>query len=857
MSALTADPRLPFPATGGECGDILRAIDWSEHPFGDPVAWPEALKTAVRTTLSSRFPMMVHWGPELITFYNDAYSVSLGDKHPGHLGRPAYEWWSEMWDQLTPIFDPVLAGETVYVEDACYTPDRDGTPKPAWFTHCHSPLWDEQGKVAGIFLVVTETTRRVLAEQGRKDDEARNRQIIDSASDFAIMATDLDGKVTHWNAGAERILGWSEEEMCGDTVERIFTPEDKAIDRAGTEMARARETGRGNDERWHLKKSGERFWAQGEMTPLRTKGGAFVGYVKVLRDRTVERLREQRLSLLAQASAGLLSSADPDAVIDSILKAGAEALGIDQSYSYVLFDNGQRLKLTHGIGVSDEVHQALQSAPLDQPLCGIVALTREPLILEDLQANTDPRYAMGRDGGLTAYAGFPIIGRDRLYGVISFASLNEPAFDAEALTFFATLARFLSIGRERLDRESKLSDMAMELESRVETRTRELMVTEEALRQSQKMDAVGQLTGGVAHDFNNLLTVIRGSVDLLRRDNLTPERRTRYIDAIGDTADRAAKLTSQLLAFARRQALKPEVLNVDDRLNDILDMLNTVTGSQIQVTLQPGGKPCVVRADVSQFETALVNMTVNARDAMNGIGALTIGVECGKVMPPIRGHGGSPGPFVTVALHDTGTGIDPGDLARIFEPFYTTKEVGKGTGLGLSQVFGFAKQSGGDVDVTSTPGQGTTFTLYLPEAEPGARTAIPTEHDSGSAEGKGLCVLVVEDNVDVGRFSTQALEDFGYHTVWVASAEEALEKLGADGSGFDAVFSDVVMPGMGGIALAERLKTALPSMPVVLASGYSHVLAQEGTHGLELLQKPYSAEQLSKILRRVIVFRKS
>ena len=848
----SSDPRLPFPASGGACAELLRAIDWSSHPLGDPAAWPEPLKAAVRITLSSKFPMMVHWGSDLITFYNDAYAPSLGDKHPGHLGQPARDWWAEMWDQLTPIFDRVLAGETVHVEDACYTPDRDGAPKEAWFTHCHSPLWDEQGAVAGIFLVVTETTARVLAERGRQIDEVRNRQIVDSASDFAIIATDLDGKVTRWNAGAERVLEWSEAEMCGSTVERIFTAEDRASGRADHEMRRAREQGWGNDERWHLKKSGERFWAQGEMTPLRTEAGDFVGYVKVLRDRTEERLREQRLSLLAQASAGLLSSADPDAVIESILRAGAESMGIDQSYGYVLTADCEHLRLTHSIGVSEELQAALQHAPLDQPLCGIVAATREPLVIEDLQETLDPRYAIGRENGITAFAGFPILGRERLFGVISFASLSRPRFDQEALTFFATLARFLSISRERLDREAALTDLAMELESRVEARTRELMISEEALRHTQKIEAVGQLTGGVAHDFNNLLTVIRGSVDLLRRDNLTPERRARYIDAIGDTADRAARLTSQLLAFARRQALKPEVLDVGDRIHRIMEMLDTVTGSQITIDCQAAGEACLVRADAGQFETALVNMAVNARDAMNGAGTLRIALDCGKTMPPIRGHGGGPGPFVTVELMDTGEGIRPEDLERIFEPFFTTKEVGKGTGLGLSQVFGFAKQSGGDVDVRSQPGEGTAFTLYLPQAEAGATPPAMIEEDHGSLEGQDLCVLVVEDNVDVGRFSTQALADLGYRTVWVASAEEALEKLGEDGAGFDAVFSDVVMPGMGGIELAKRLADTHPELPVILASGYSHVLVQDGAHGHELLQKPYSAEQLAKALTRAV-----
>ncbi len=378
-----------------------------------------------------------------------------------------------------------------------------------------------------------------------------------------------------------------------------------------------------------------------------------------------------------------------------------------------------------------------------------------------------------------------------------------------------------------------------------------LRQTEEALRQSQKMEAVGQLTGGVAHDFNNMLTIIRSSVDFLRRPDLPEARRTRYMDAVSDTVDRAAKLTGQLLAFARRQALKPEVLDVGERMRGLAEMLDTVTGARVQVSVELPNDPCFVRVDIAQFETALVNLAVNARDAMDGEGELTLQLVCGAAMPAIRGHGGGPGPFAKIVLSDTGSGIPEADLARIFEPFFTTKEVGKGTGLGLSQVFGFAKQSGGDIEVASTLGRGTTFSLYLPEV------AAEIDDDADDAEtgpapgGNGQRVLVVEDNLEVGKFATQILEDLGYRTEWVTNAESALDRLGRDGGGFEAVFSDVVMPGMGGIGLAQELRKRLPAMPVLLASGYSHVLAENDAHGFELLHKPYSADQLSRILRRV------
>ena len=694
-----------------------------------------------------------------------------------------------------------------------------------------------------------QTAARTRASAVTLESEVRHRQILDSATDFAIIATDRDGRVTRWNAGAENILGWREAEMLGKPVDRFFTPEDQAIGRPAREMRLTLEVGHSNDERWHLRADGARFWAQGEMTPLRRSDGETVGFVKVLRDRTAERLREQRLDLLARASAGLLSSDDPDRILQDILASGAESLGYDKSYSYLLNSDCTRMRLLQSTGVEQDIQDWLADiCPVDVPLCGLVAQQRAPLILDHVQQSTDPRTEISRRNGTRAYAGFPVQSETTLYGVISFVSTSRDRFEDEAISFFEGFARFLSIGRERLDREAMLSDLAMTLERRIEDRTRELMASEEALRHSQRMDAVGQLTGGVAHDFNNLLTVIRGSVDLLRRPDLPPERRARYVEAIGDTADRAAKLTGQLLAFARRQTLNPAAFDVGERLRAVTDMLNSVTGTRVNVTLDLPDERCVVRADVSQFETALVNMAVNARDAMAGDGRLTITLACSVNKPAIRGHAAADSAFAAISLADTGTGIAAADLERVFEPFFTTKAVGKGTGLGLSQVFGFAKQSGGDVDVRSIPGEGTAFTLYLPLAEPGAEPEAAAPAQERRPGKPGLSILIVEDNEEVGRFANEALDDMGYRTLLVSSAEEALDQLETVEAGFDIVFSDVVMPGIGGLELAKRLSQTRPDLPVILASGYSHVLAEEGAHGFPLLQKPYSTEQLVRAI---------
>jgi PAS domain S-box-containing protein len=376
---------------------------------------------------------------------------------------------------------------------------------------------------------------------------------------------------------------------------------------------------------------------------------------------------------------------------------------------------------------------------------------------------------------------------------------------------------------------------------------------EEALRQSQKMDAVGQLTGGVAHDFNNLLTIIRSATDFLRRRELSEDRRRRYIDAISDTVDRASKLTGQLLAFARRQPLTPQVFDVGSQVETIAQLIRPLMGGRIQIGVELGDFRYFATADVAQFEAALVNLAVNARDAMAGEGSLSISVNPVDAVPALRGHASRDGKFVAISVSDNGSGIAADKLDAIFEPFFTTKDVGKGTGLGLSQALGFAKQSGGDIKVTSTPTKGSTFTIYLPRAEsPAAGAEVAAIGAEASISGRGHCVLVVEDNEDVGRFSTELLQDLGYAIKWAADAREALATLAEDEFAFDLVFSDVIMPGMNGVELATVIRERYPGLPVVLTSGYSSVLADNAHRGFELIQKPYSVEALSRTLRKAI-----
>ena len=364
---------------------------------------------------------------------------------------------------------------------------------------------------------------------------------------------------------------------------------------------------------------------------------------------------------------------------------------------------------------------------------------------------------------------------------------------------------------------------------------------EDQLRQAHKMQALGQLTGGIAHDFNNLLTVIQGSADMLRRPALPEAKRVRFAEAIVQAGDRAAALTGQLLAFARRQPLQPEVIDVNALILGMTDLLDRTLGERIKVRTSLSSDACPVETDRAQLESALLNIAVNARDAMPGGGELAIATAP-------HDEPGS-GKMIAVSVSDTGSGMDADTLSRAIEPFFTTKMAGKGTGLGLSQVYGFATQSGGDIRMDSTPGEGTRVTLLLP-CSGGAQQKQPDETVGALEAQRTGRILLVEDNEEVGDFAHTLLGELGHRVQWARSAEQALEL--ARQQSFDAVLSDIVMPGMSGIELAEQLHLLQPGLPVILTTGYSDQLAETGTGGRPVILKPYRLETLARALDQAL-----
>ncbi|MCK1358621.1 ATP-binding protein [Bradyrhizobium sp. 199] len=444
------------------------------------------------------------------------------------------------------------------------------------------------------------------------------------------------------------------------------------------------------------------------------------------------------------------------------------------------------------------------------------------------------------------------------YPIYVSAGLETSAIRAR---WFATIGQHLVFGIPATALLFLLLALALRRTQHLQAEAAKRREAEEALKHSQRLEALGQLTGGVAHDFNNLLTVIRASVDLLNRPQLPEERRQRYITAIADAVARAAKLTSQLLAFARRQTLKPEVFDVGERMQALHDMLTPLLGPAIEIAMRLPAEPCLVRADAGQFETALINMATNARDAMQGKGRITFQVEPATTVPDtLAGPSGSQSPghhgFIRVTVSDTGIGIPAARLDRIFEPFFTTKQVGHGTGLGLSQVFGFARQSGGEVTVTSEVGHGSTFSLYLPRVAPDLLPQRQAPNTAPAVAGSGMSVLVVEDNIELANFAADGLTELGYSITLVDNATDALAELVVDADRFDVVFSDVVMPGMTGLDLARSIRDRGIDVPIVLTTGYSQALAQDGVAGFDLVQKPYSIEELSRVLHRAARIRR-
>ena len=629
--------------------------------------------------------------------------------------------------------------------------------------------------------------------QGPQFEESRFRMLVDSVRDYAIYMLDPKGVVTSWNAGAQRFKGYTAGEIIGHNYARFYTEEDRRAGVPQRNLRIAATEGRYETEGWRVRKDGTRFWASVVIDSIRNEHGVLVGFGKVTRDITERkaaqdalRQSEERFRLLVQ--------------------------GVTDYAIFMLDMSGYVTNWNAGA-------QRLKGYTADE----ITGQHFSVFYTDEDRAADMPRRALltARTEGRFETEGW----RVRKDGTRFWASVViDPIHDDSG-----TLIGFGKVTRDVTERRQ--AQMALD-EAR------------HALFQAQKMEAVGQLTGGVAHDFNNLLQAIGGSLELMER-RLAAGRTDveRYLTATRASVDRAAALTQRLLAFSRRSPLNPERVDLNDLVTGMQDLIRRSVGESVQIDLVLVQATLPAWVDANQLENALLNLAINARDAMPDGGRLTIAtsgihLDAASVSakPDLK-----PGDYVVLRVTDTGIGMPPDVLARACEPFFTTKPIGQGTGLGLSQLYGFIRQSGGHLDIASEVGCGTTVTLYLPRYE-GTETARPAPTAPSGAPNPTACgtVLVVEDEAIVRMLLVEALTERGF-SVLEAGDGNAAAAIIASAERIDLLATDVGLPGINGRQLAEMARAKRPDLKVLFLTGYAYNAAMDQEvlgPNTQLLSKP-------------------
>ncbi|HET6607386.1 MAG TPA: PAS domain S-box protein [Rhodopila sp.] len=633
--------------------------------------------------------------------------------------------------------------------------------------------------------------------------------LIQSVVDYAIFMLDPEGHVVSWNTGAQRIKGYAAEEIIGEHFSRFYTEEDRAAGLPQMALRSAVETGRFPAEGWRVRKDGSHFWAMVVIDPV-IHDGKLVGFAKVTRDMTEQRAAqlaalesERRFRLLVQGVTDYaIYMLDPQGIVTNWnagamrIKGYAEAEIVGRHFSsfYTPEDTATGLPF-----------RALETA---------------------------------RHEGRYEAEGW----RCRKDGTRFWAGVVVDAIHDED----GTLIGFAKITRDLTERR----ETQLQLEH-----------SREQLFHAQKMEAIGQLTGGLAHDFNNLLTGISGSLEMLE-SRLAQGRlkdAERYIATARGAASRAAALTHRLLAFARRQTLDPKPTDPNQLINSMEDLVRRSVGPQIAFEAVLPANPWITLCDPNQLENAILNLCINARDAMPDGGRLTIGTA--NLAMDAQGankHTIPPGQYIVISVADTGTGMTPDVMAHAFDPFFTTKPTGEGTGLGLSMIYGFAKQSNGEVRISSEAGAGTTVRIYLPRYHgidlPHANDQQPASNERSMAS-EGETVLVVDDEPSVRMLITEVLDQLGYAVIEAADSVSGLRVLESDVR-IDLLITDVGLPGeMNGRQMAEAARQQRPDLKVLFITGYAgNAVCDPGRldPGMHVLTKPFSMENLGSRIKAII-----
>jgi PAS domain S-box-containing protein len=843
-TGLSSDPGsldgdLRFLAGGGKASLLILERDWSTHPLGSPTGWPDILKSNLSIVLNSPESIILAWGSdELSFFFNEAYFPLLGPRVSWAMGTPFQVVWADAWEQAKPIIDEAFAGRSQRFTDSPWKLDTDRGAAETWFTFSYSRILDQHGDIAGLFIFTNETTERIRADAALRQSEERLRLVVEGARDHVIFTTDMGGIITTWSAGAHAVLGWSPDEAIGQSGSMIFLDEDRATGADVREIAGAVRDGCANDERWHLHQDGSRVFLNGSLHPLPVDAqGNPRGFLKIARDETERRKAEH--ALRASEAAAKIDAQR----VQLALAAGA----IIGTWVWDL--------PTDRFTVDEPFARSFGLDP---------ALGREGLALEQVVATVHPDDQAGlaaaideaiARGGAYAHQ-YRTRRADGQYQWLEANGRVEHAPDGTPLSFPGVLIdveerRKLAEERDRALIELRgLNDT---LEQRVAVRTAELMHAEEALRQAQKMEAVGQLTGGLAHDFNNLLTAVTGGLELLSHRIAAGQydKLDRYMNMALTGAQRAAALTQRLLAFSRRQTLAPIAVNVNNLVGSMTEIIDRTLGPAIELRVATTLDLWPVLADVPQLENALLNLCINARDAMPDGGKLTI--ETGNKTLDARAAAAQElpeGDYVSLCVTDTGTGMPPEIVARVFDPFFTTKPIGEGTGLGLSMIYGFVRQSGGQVRIYSEVGQGTTMCLYLPRlAGAGQQVEEEAQATGRHRAEQGQTVLLVEDEVAIRELVTEILGDAGYRVLTAATGPLGVSLL-QTGERVDLLITDVGLPGgLNGRQVADAGRALRSDLKVLFVTGYAANAAVGAGHldtGMAVLTKPFNILELER-----------
>lgn len=827
-----------WPVAGGECGTLIRNRDWSRTTLGAPEGWPHEMRATISNLVNSPIAKVLMWGPDHIMFYNDAYREIAGDRHPLALGTPVAEAFPEVWDWNGPVLAAVLKGETQSYLDQPIVFERPGGPQTLMLGLFYTPVYDADGTPGGVLCTIIDNSARVATERKLAASEAELRRIADAVP-MLVSYVDREHVYRFANADYEAWFGIAPEAMIGKHVREVIGEEayrSRAadLDRSLAGHAVIAETV------LHHRDLGPR------QTEIRyvphvgdddTTVGVYILGIDVS-DRAERELEikasNSRFRTAMEAVHGVLWTNSAD----------GRMIGEQPGWSAL---TGQSPDQYQGFGWASAVHPDDSAATV---IAWNQAVTTRSMFVHEHRVC---RY----DGEWRTFAirALPILdgaGEIREWVGVHTDISHQRAAEASLREHAESLARQV---RHRERAEDQLRQLNETLESRVIDEIAERRQAEVKLAQAQKMETVGKLTGGVAHDFNNLLQVVGGNLQLLMRDVAGNERaEKRVANAMAGVA-RGAKLAAQLLAFGRRQALEPKVVNVTRFVQGMDDMLRRAIGEAIEVETVFSGGLWNTFIDPAQIENALLNLAINARDAMEGRGKLTIELANAHLDDAYaRSHDEvTPGQYVMLAVSDTGSGMSPEIIAKVFEPFFSTKAEGKGSGLGLSMVYGFVKQSGGHVKIYSEVGEGTTIRLYLPRATEVEDVEVVS--DAGPITGGTETVLVVEDDEEVRATVVEMLTDLGYRVLKAPEATSALAVI-ESGVPIDMLFTDVVMPGpLKSPELARKARQRLPDLAVLFTSGYTENSIVHGgklDKGVELLSKPYTRDALARKFRHVL-----